>query len=598
MTIKLAGENITNTVAHLSLALNMGNHGSFTLHLANEDRAAHFTGSLSESSKKWIGKPLEVDGLFKGVVTSVSLSRARAGGSDFVIHGQSPTVHLDDGIHARSFGEKNLSQIANEVLQPYESKFSETTVNPQYKEKMKYCVQYRESNFAFLNRLAARYGEWFYYDGLKLSFGKYTEGAVVRLNFERDLTHFNISMKTVPVNFKLRAYDYKGHEFPTKAANYGSIDNEYAKIAFDKSKQDIFPQTTEVPINLSMNDDDLEQIATLRQNVHLNELVVLSGSTSNQELKIGSVIEIVDTRTELLASGTDNYGKYIITHITHEIATRGESYSNHFEAIPKGSAIPPLSISPDPPPCEMQEGEVMENNGPKGLGRVRVQFIWQKEASGDDSKTNWIRVAAPQGGGDKGFYILPEKGDQVLVAFEHNHPERPYVLTGMYHGKSKPEHHDPENLKKAIKTKGGHQILMNDEKGKESMALSSPFDFSAAATAGDMNLTAKSKITIKSDSGDITISTPTNIAIDAKGNITIEAKGDITIEAVNINLKGKAAINLEAPKINIEAKAELTASAPKVTIDGTATTTVKGGAMLNVESSGITSVSGTMLKLN
>jgi type VI secretion system secreted protein VgrG len=598
MTIKLAGENIINTIAHLSFGLNVGSHGNFTLHLANEDRSAHFTGSLAESSKKWIGKPLEVEGLFKGVVTSVSLSRARTGGSDFVINGHTPTIHLDDGIHVRSFGKKNLSQIVHEVLQPYESKFSETKVSPNYTKPMKYRVQYRESNFAFLNRLAARYGEWFYYDGLKLHFGKYTEGAVIRLNFERDLTHFNISMKTVPVNFKLHVYDYVGHDIVSKPSNYGSIENEYAKIAFDKSKQDIFPVTTEVPIHLSMAAGELEHITTLRQNVHLNELVVLSGSTSNRELKIGSVIEIVDTRTNLDASGTDNYGKYIITHITHEVATRGESYSNHFEAIPKGSAIPPLSISPDPPPCEIQEGVVMENNDPDGLGRVRVQFIWQIGASGDDSKTKWIRVASPQGGADKGFYIHPEKGDQVLVAFEHNHPEHPYVLTGMYHGKTKPEHHDPENYKKAIKTKGGHQILMNDEKGKETMALSSPTDFAATATGGKMSLNAKGKIIIKSSGGDIIINTPSKITVTADGDIKIESKADITIEGKNINFVGKEGISLKAPKINLEADMNIKAKATEITIDGSATTTVKGGANLKVEASGITSISGAMVKIN
>ena len=615
MVVKLAGENIIQVVGHISVELSVGGHSHFRLNFANEDRAAHFRGSLAEASKKWIGKPLEVEGLFKGIVTAIDLSRTRAGGSDFIVRGQSPTILLDDGIHTRSFGEKSVQEILDKVIQPYESKFDPAPeLKPQYSKKIKYCVQYRESNFAFMNRLAARYGEWFYYDGQKLIFGKPTVSDEITLNFERDLTFFDISVKTVPVNFKLLVYDYKKHGYPSKNANYTAPENEFAKIAFDKSKTDVFPQTTVVPISLGMDDGDLDQITTLRQNVHLNELVVLSGASSNQDLKLGSVIKIVDTRSALQAAGTDNYGKYIITHLTHEFQTHGEGYSNHFEAIPAEAAIPPLSISPDPPPCEMQTGEVIDNNDEKGLGRVRVQFIWQKDASGEDSKTNWIRVASPQGGGSKGFYVLPEKGDQVLVAFEHNHPERAYVLTGMYHGGAKPEHHDPGNLKKAMKTKGGHQILMNDEKGKESMALSSPFDFSAAAAGGDMNLTAKSKITIKSDGGDITIKTPTNISVDADGNITINAKGNINIKATgtmglestgdmslkapNIKISGTASIGLDAPKIDIAASAALAASGATVSVEGQATTTVKAGAMLNLESSGMTSVSGTMLKLN
>lgn len=596
--VKIGGQDISSQFSGLQIEQSAGTHHQFELIIGSEERSSYFKGNLTENAKKWIGQPMEVEGLFKGVVTSVSMSRTQTGSSDFIVNGQSPTVYLDDGIHAHSFGAKNLKQIIDEAFKPYEAKFEETDINPSYTEKIKYCVQYRESNFSFMNRLAARYGEWFFYDGIKLSFGKLAKGEVIRLSYERDLTHFEVSLKTLPVNFKLRGYDYKGHKFPVKTASYSSLENEYAKIAFDKSKKEIYPETTEVPIHFSMSEKDLDQITTLRQNLHLNELVVMSGTTSRPDLRLGSIIEVVDPRAGFEIGGMDNYGKYVITSLTHDISGESDAYVNHFEAIPQDSILPPLSISPDPPLCEMQEGEVLENNDPKGLGRVRVQFMWQKELKGADSKTPWIRVAAHSSGGDKGLYMLPEEGDRVLVAFEHNHPERPFVLSSVYHGESKPEHHDPKNLKKALKTKGGHQILMNDEKGKESMALSSPFDFSATATGGDMNMTAKSKITIKSESGDITINTPTNISVDADGNITINAKGDITLEAVNINLKGKASINLEAPKINIKAQAQLNASGTQVSVEGQATTTVKGGAMLNLESTGITNVSGTMLKLN
>ena len=596
--VKIGSLDISTQFRNFQLEQVVGGHHQFSLIVGSEERSSYFKGNLADNSKKWIGQILEIEGMFKGIITSISLSRSQGSGSDFHITGKSPTIHLDDGIHVQSFGEKTMKHIIDNVIKSYESKFDKVDINPNYKKKIKYCVQYRESHFSFMNRLAARYGEWFFYDGQQLSFGKLKEGEVIRLSYERDLLNFELELKTTPVNFKMRAYDYKGHKFPIESASYETLNNEYAKIAFDKSKDDIFPETTDIPFHFSMSEDDLKQITSLRQNLHLNDLVVLSGTSTRSDLQLGSVIEVVDPRAGLEAGGMDNYGKYVITSLNHDISGEKEQYLNHFEAIPQGLVLPPLRTTLDPPQCELQEGEVLENKDPKSLGRVKVQFMWQKDLKGDDSKTPWIRVASHSSGGDKGLYMIPEKGDHVLVAFEHNHPERPFVLSSLYHGASKPEHYDPDNLKKALKTKGGHQILMNDEKGKESMALSSPFDFSAAATSGDMNLTAKSKITIKSDSGDITISTPTNISVDADGNITINAKGDITLEAVNINLKGKASINLEAPKININAQAQLNSSAPQVSIEGQAQTTVKGGAMLNLESSGITNVSGTMLKLN
>lgn len=596
--VKIGGQDVSTQFVGLQIQQAVGAHHLFKLILSSEERGSFFKGNLSENAKKWIGQPFEVEDLFKGVVTSISLSRQRTGGSDFVVIGQSPTIYLEDGIHAKSFGMKNLKQILDDILKPYKSKLESVSIKPQYKEKMKYCVQYRESNFSFFNRLAARYGEWFFYDGYKLQFGELAKSDTIRLNYERDLTNFKVFIKTAPVNFKLRAYDYKGHKFPEKTASYNGFENEYANIAFDKSKKEIFPETTELPIHFSMSENDLDQITTLRQNMHLNKLVVMRGTSSRPDLRLGSIIEVVDPRSILEIGGTENYGKYVITKLSHDVSGEKEAYLNHFEAIPQEAVIPPTNISPDPPHCEVQEGEVLENNDPKGLGRVRVQFIWQKELEGEDRMTPWIRVASHSSGGDKGLYIIPEKTDRVLVAFEHNHPERPFMLTSLYHGEAKPEHHDPKNYKKALKTKGGHQILMNDEEGKQAMDLSSPVDFSATATEGKMDMTAKKTVTIKSESGDITISTPANICIDAEGNITINAKGDITLEATNINLKGRTAINLEAPTINIDAKAKLNGTGGQVNIEGKANTNVKGGAILNLESPGITNVSGSMLKLN
>jgi type VI secretion system secreted protein VgrG len=597
MVIKLAGENISNMIGYLSVELSIGNHSNFRLSLTNEDRSANFKGTLSESSKKWIGKALEVEGLFKGIVTAIDLSRTRAGGSDFIIRGQSQTILLDDGVHSRSFGEKPLNIILNKVIEPYKSKFSTVPkIEPQFKKIIKYCVQYRESNFQFINRLAARYGEWFYYDGQKLIFGKPTEGPEITLNFERDLTFFDISVKTTPVNFKLLVYDYKTHTYPSQNASYQVPENEYAKIVFEKSKQDVYPQTTVVPISLGMNDEDLDQVTTLRQNVHLNELVVLSGASSNTDLKLGTIIKIVDTRTDLEASGTDNYGKYIITHLTHDFQANGEGYNNHFEAIPAEAAIPPLSISPDPPSCEMQLAEVIDNNDPKGMGRVRVQFIWQKDASGDDSKTNWIRVATPQGGGGKGFYMLPEIGDVVLVAFEHNHPERAYVLTGMYHGEAKPEHHDPNNYQKSWKTKGGNIILMSDEPGDESIGISSKKHV-GIGSGQSVYVGAEEKINLYSPNGLVGITSDqtkiyakTHIIINGEGEIKIKTLSTLILEGQDIKIKATGGIKMEAPKIDISADAMLSLKG--------ATTSIKGSAMMDVESSGITSVSGSIVKIN
>jgi type VI secretion system secreted protein VgrG len=579
VTIKIGAEDVTNQVSALTITQQIGAHHHFELFISAEDRSGNFRGSLAEISKKWIGQKLTAE-LFIGVITSVGLFRIRGDKSEYIVTGNSPTIHLEDGTNVRSFGEKSLSQIVDKTIDSYRNKFEFVDNHPKYATTVKYCVQYHESDFNFLNRLASRYGEWFFYDGMGLVFGKLPDSKVIEISYLHDILGLEIIAKTVPVNFKLKAYDYKKHSYPETKSNYPPPSNKYAKVAFDKSKNEIYPKGSSVHINLSMNENDLEHITSLRQNVHLNELLILSATSTKQFLTLGDIIKIVDTRDELDAGGNDDYGEYIITRITHEIKQYGASYSNSFDAIPKDSAIPPLSISPDPPPCEMQTGEVVENHDPKGLGRVRVQFGWQKDLSGQDSKTPWIRVASPQGGSDKGFFILPEKEDQVLVAFDNNHPERPFVLTGMYHGKAKPEHSHHENHKKAIKTKGGIEILMNDEKGKETLTVTSPKDITINAVGGKIKLTAKGDIIIQSSSGNITISAPNKIKMEAS-DIILEGKKSVSIKTLEMKVKADATIDMEAPIFGVNANGSAKIKGTMVEIDGAAMTIIKG-AMVKI----------------
>ena len=579
--IKLNGEDITSSIAEFHLEQKVANHHFFILSVSIDDTSSLFKDALKTYSEKWLGQKLELEDKFEGIVTSVSLSRISTGGSDLIIKGNSYSVLLDDGINYKSFGLKNLSKIIDEVLSPYEGHL-DLKIKPAFKEEIKYCVQYAESNFDFLCRLGARFGEWFYFDGQILYFGRPENMIETRLDFLTDLHSFDISIQAMPVNFKIQAYDYKDHKFPEKSSEYSSPTNQFLKIALDKSKSEIFNQSNMVPINITMNEKDLDQIKKLKQDMNITKLAMASGTSTNIDLRIGMTIEVVDSREGLLFGGVENYGKYVITKLSHSVSANGDNYVNQFEAYPVEVTVPPIYSSPDPPPCEVQIAEVVDNNDGKSMGRVRIQFNWQKARKGDDAKTPWIRVATPMGGADKGFYMIPEIGDQVLVGFEQNHPERPYVLSsGMYHGSSKPEFFDSKNYKKTIKTKGSNQIVMIDEKDKESMSLSTPKDFSSSAVNGKMDLTAKETITIRSNNEEIIIDAPKKIIIHAK----------------EIEINADASVKINGKTIEINADMSLSAKSKIINVEGV-TTDVIGSGKMNVESSGITSISGPMLKLN
>src|SRR5690606_11906540 len=137
--------------------------------------------------------------------------------------------------------------------------------------------------------------------------------------------------------------------------------------------------------------------------------VVFNGASDNHGLKPGSIITVKGKIGDAdNSAGQDvSYGEYRIIKISHSTDALG-NYQNHFKAIPSSLTEPPVNTTVSNPVCEMQPAEVLENHDPEELGRVRVQFQWQK-SNGD--KTPWIRVAASGAGGGYGYFFVPEKGD-------------------------------------------------------------------------------------------------------------------------------------------------------------------------------------------
>jgi uncharacterized protein involved in type VI secretion and phage assembly len=93
--------------------------------------------------------------------------------------------------------------------------------------------------------------------------------------------------------------------------------------------------------------------------------------------------------------------------------------------------------------------------------RLKLEFPWL-EAS---YRSEWAPVAAPMSGNKRGIFMMPEKDDEVLVAFDHGCIDRPYVVGFLWNGVDQP----PENTNKnrTIKTPGGHQLRFEDGGAKK-----------------------------------------------------------------------------------------------------------------------------------
>lgn len=140
---------------------------------------------------------------------------------------------------------------------------------------------------------------------------------------------------------------------------------------------------------------------------------------------------------------------------------------------------------------------------------VKVEFPWLSESY----RSNWARVAMPLSGKDRGFFMMPEKDDEVLVAFDHTNPEHPYIVGSVWNGVDKPSEKTAKN--RVILTPGGHTLRFEDTDDKKKLILrsSAGHEIVFDDTSGGQTITVKMK------------QTSTQIVLDDKGQGSIALEG-------------------------------------------------------------------------
>ena len=104
---------------------------------------------------------------------------------------------------------------------------------------------------------------------------------------------------------------------------------------------------------------------------------------------------------------------------------------------------------------------------------VKVEFtVWES----GKNMCEWVRLLAPYTGKDYGTYWVPEIDETVLVGFIGGSLKRPFLLGSLYPSGASlvSENFDKKNVKKRVKTKGGVDIAISDEDGKQSITVTTP----------------------------------------------------------------------------------------------------------------------------
>lgn len=437
----------------------------------------------------------------KGIINKLTSIDLNGSAVNLQVSGISHTIVLDDRPKSRTYLERGMDDIVLDILSEGPTEFYQReAIRSTYMKEFGYMAQYNESNFNFLKRLASRYGQWFYFDGMRMQFGQ-TKASKIKLINGASMHNFKIEVNMTAQRISLGGYDYNNETNIRNASertSAGSKDSFSSNVGYNQGTVTQPELSLGAYTNNAKSKEEIEEMVELQTAGNDANSVYYSG-LSYFPLGLGQTFTVINQAVE---------HHLVCIEAIHHSEVHG-NYTCEFKAIPADVAAPHYTDVHVFAKAETQPAKIKDNNDPEGLGRVRVEFFW-----GAGSKSSqWIRMIQPHSGLGKGFYFIPEIDEEVLIGFEGSNAQNPYVMGAHYNGQKSSGYYTPKNDIKAIHTRSGIKIILNDADG--SLELQDP---SGNKYFMDGN-------------GNSTLDAPKNITLNAGENIILNASKDIVSNA-------------------------------------------------------------------
>jgi type VI secretion system secreted protein VgrG len=351
-----------------------------------------------------------------------------------------------------------------------------------------YCVQYRESDWAFVCRLMEEEGIYYYFEHTEAKdvlvvgdgpdahdpiAGESTlpfrppSGALVK---SEHVSRFRVSERVRPGKVTLRDYNFQKPSLSLEASKAGSIDTDLE--IYD------YPGDYDAPgAGSSIAKSRLEMLQATKKTG--------DGQSACPRFTPGYKFKLTDHARD------DFNAEYLITRVDHQgfepglDAPMGDStapYQNQFEVMPADVPFRAPQVTPWPTIKGIQTAIVVGPGGDEiytdAHGRIKVQFHWDREGKKDEHSSCWMRVSQIWAGGAWGAVFIPRIGHEVVVDFLEGDPDRPLVVGSVYHGANVPPYALPgEKTKSTVKSNsslgggGFNELRFEDKKGSEEIFL-------------------------------------------------------------------------------------------------------------------------------
>ena len=517
----------------------------------------------------------------------------------------------------RIFQGKTTQQIVGEVLRPARVDVAfKLRGSPKPRE---YCVQYRESDWAFVSRLMAEEGMFYFFEhhadkhvlvvgndaqvhpsiagGESLLFHKpdamvpgqeqvtgfsqgveVTSGQVVLADYSFETPSTDLSAKKADkLDRDLELYDYPG------MFEAGAAGRELAQLRLEEAR------------------------ATGRRG---------GGQSNCPALTSGHVFSLSGHHRK------DVDGKrLLITRVHHRVEKTGQdleggalnsncSYDNTFGCMPRNVPFRPPRLVPRPvvrgPQTAVVVGPDKEEIYTDKHGRVKVQFHWDRQGKWTDQSSCWMRVAQAWAGPGFGSQFIPRVGMEVVVDFLEGDPDRPLVTGCVYHAQNvTPLVLPSDKTKSTIRSssspggKGFNELTLEDRAGAEEIYLHAQRDLREKVRRHRTTSVNGSQTLSVGYDRHKTVGHDEKVKIKGDVEVEIEGKKGISIDKdLEVTIKGEH--SEETTKgYGVEAKTVTFKAADSIVLRcGKAKIKLDKSGDIDIAGSGIIKLGGQFIKLN
>ena len=394
--------------------------------------------------------------------------------------------------NARIFQAQKPEEILSILLQEHGITEYAFALKNEHAQR-EYCVQYRESDLAFLNRLAAEEGMFYFHE---FEAGKHRvvfaddaaalqEGPALFFNLANQGLQQGAFVRRFHYQEAVRPSDVELKDYSFKTPAYGL---SHKKMGSDLAHQRDTYQHFDYPGRFKQ-DSSGKAFAQHRLDALRADAVTGNGLSTEAGLMPGLSFELSEHPAPALNIA------WQVVQVTHtgkqpqaleeEGGSEPTVYYNDFgvvKATTTWRAQMPHKPLVDGSQIALVVGPAGEEIYCDKYGRIKLQFPWDRYGASDEHSSCWVRVGQAWAGGGYGMMAIPRIGHEVIVSFLEGDPDQPIVIGRTYHATSLPPEGLPANKTRMSlrsnthKGKGFNELRFEDKAGQEEVFIHAQHD--------------------------------------------------------------------------------------------------------------------------